>query len=326
MELSRIEIDRNGGPEVLKLLGCAMPQPGPGEVLLRQRAAGVNFIDTYHRSGLYPQPLPTGLGLEAVGEVVALGAGVRELAVGDRVAYAGGAPGAYATHRVMLADKLVPVPLQISDEVAAATLLRGMTAQYLLKQTFVVRKGMTVLIHAAAGGVGQIACQWAKALGATVIGTVGGLDKVGLAQPYCHHVLDYSEPGWAQQVRALTSGRGVPVVYDGVGARTFDESLDCLMPRGLMVSFGNASGAVPPFAPGLLAQKGSLYLTRPTLAAYTADRAALLACAEDYFHAVLRGDVTPMIGQRYPLAEAARAHEDLEARRTRFATVLLTET
>ncbi|WP_255988052.1 quinone oxidoreductase family protein [Chitinolyticbacter albus] len=318
----QIRITRHGTPDVLELVDSTLPEPGAGEVLLRHTAIGVNFIDTYHRSGLYPLALPAGLGQEAAGEVMAVGQGVAEFQPGDRVAYAGGAPGAYASHRIVPAARLVAVPAEIPDEVAAATLLRGMTAQYLLKRTFKVEPGMTVLIHAAAGGVGQIACQWARALGATVIGTVGSQAKAQLAAPWCDHVLDYSQPGWVEQVRAITEGRGVPVVYDGVGADTFAGSLDSLMPRGMMVSFGNASGAVPPFSPGVLASKGSLFLTRPTLGHYTATREELVDTAADYFTVVTRGEVIANIGQRYALADAAQAHRDLEARRTTGSTLL----
>ncbi|GLS02946.1 quinone oxidoreductase [Chitiniphilus shinanonensis] len=326
-----IRFAQTGGPDVLTLAETTLLDPGPGEVLIRQTAIGVNFIDTYHRSGLYPLPLPSGIGQEAAGVVEAVGAGVVEFAPGDRVAYAGGAQrasqggecGAYASHRLMQATGLVPVPGEIPDEVAAGTLLRGMTAQYLLKRTFPVTSGMTVLIHAAAGGVGQIACQWARCLGARVIGTVGSAAKAELARAWCDHVIDYTQPGWAAQVRELTQGRGVPVVYDGVGAATFEGSLDSLALRGMLVSFGNASGAVPPFSPGILSQKGSLYLTRPALGHYTATREELLDTAADYFTVVARGDVEANIGQTYALADAAQAHRDLEARKTTGSTLLV---
>lgn len=319
----QIRLARHGTPDVLELVDTTLAPPGPGEVLLRHTAIGVNFIDTYHRSGLYPLLLPSGLGQEAAGEVLAVGEGVVEFQPGDRVAYAGGTPGSYASHRVMPAARLVPVPAEVPDEIAAATLLRGMTAQYLLKRTFKVEPGMTVLIHAAAGGVGQIACQWARKLGASVIGTVGSSAKAQLAAPWCDHVLDYSQPGWVESVRLFTHGQGVPVVYDGVGADTFDGSLDCLALRGTMVSFGNASGAVPPFSPALLSSKGSLFLTRPTLGHYTATREELVDTAADYFTTVIRGDVVASVDQRYPLADAAQAHRDLEARRTTGSTLLL---
>ncbi|SMC29746.1 NADPH2:quinone reductase [Andreprevotia lacus DSM 23236] len=323
MRALSIRIQQHGDPSVLEVTESELPSPAVGEVLIRQSAAGVNFIDTYHRSGLYPIALPGGLGVEAAGVVEAIGAGVHEFKPGDRVAYAGGAPGAYASHRIMPAARVVPVPAPISEEVAAATLLRGMTAQYLLKRTFKVESGMTVLIHAAAGGVGQIACQWARALGARVIGTVGNADKAALAARWCDLVIDYSHEDVAAQVRAFTAGRGVPVVYDGVGAATFEASLDSLAPRGMLVSFGNASGPVPPFSPGILAQKGSLFLTRPTLGHYTLTRQELIDTAEDYFTAVSRGDVIAEVHQRYALADAAQAHRDLEARKTTGSTLLI---
>ncbi|AOY00843.1 quinone oxidoreductase [Jeongeupia sp. USM3] len=323
MDTQVIRIHRHGDPDVLQLETITLAAPGAGEVLVRQTAIGVNFIDTYHRSGLYPLPMPSGLGQEACGVVEAVGDGVKEFRKGDRVAYAGGAPGAYAQHRIVPAARLVPVPDTISDDIAAGTLLRGMTAQYLLKRTFPVKAGMTVLIHAAAGGVGQIACQWARALGATVIGTAGGVDKCARASHWCDHVIDYRVDDFAARVREITAGAGVPVVYDGVGKETFDGSLDSLAPRGMLVSFGNASGAVPPFSPNLLAQKGSLFLTRPSLGHYTATRDELLDTAEDYFTAVARGFVAAEIGQRFALSEAALAHRELEARRTTGSTLLL---
>ncbi|MBM3117643.1 quinone oxidoreductase family protein [Jeongeupia naejangsanensis] len=322
MDTQVIRIHRHGDPDVLQLETVTLGSPGAGEVLIRQTAIGVNFIDTYHRSGLYPLPMPSGLGQEACGVVEAVGDGVKEFRPGDRVAYAGGTPGAYAQHRIVPAAKLVPVPEAISDDIAAGTLLRGMTAQYLLKRTFPVKAGMTVLIHAAAGGVGQIACQWARALGATVIGTAGGAEKCALASRWCDHVIDYRVDDFAARVSEITGGAGVPVVYDGVGAVTFDGSLDSLSPRGMLVSFGNASGAVPPFSPNLLAQKGSLFLTRPTLGHYTATRDELLDTAEDYFTAVARGHVVADIGQRFALADVALAHRELEARRTTGSTLL----
>lgn len=322
--MQAIRFHSTGGPEVLCLETQDLPAPGRGEVLLRQRAIGVNFIDTYHRSGLYPLPLPSGIGAEGCGIVEAVGPGVGEFQPGDRVAYAGGALGGYAQCRVMPAERLVPVPDGVSDEIAGGALLRGMTAEYLLRRTFKVEPGMTVLIHAAAGGVGQIACQWAKALGASVIGTVGSPEKAVIAKACgCDHVIDYEHEDFVVRVREITEGRGVPVVYDGVGAATFDGSLDCLSPRGMMVSFGNASGAVPPFSPVILSQKGSLFLTRPTLAHYTATRSELLDSAAAFFEVVLQGKVRVEIGQRYPLSDAAQAHRDLESRRTTGATVLL---
>ncbi|WP_410499751.1 quinone oxidoreductase family protein [Chitinibacter sp. S2-10] len=319
----QIIIEQHGNPDAMSLRHVELPAPAMGEVRLRQLAIGVNFIDTYHRSGLYPLAMPSGLGMEACGIVEALGAGVRELKPGDRVAYAGGAVGAYTSHRIMPEQRLIKVPEQIPDDIAAATLLRGMTAQYLLKQTYAVQPGQTILVHAAAGGVGQILCQWAHSLGVKVIGTVGGEAKMALAQNWCDWVLDYSQADWVAQVREITAGHGVPVVYDGVGAVTFLPSLDCLSPRGMMVSFGNASGAVESFNLGLLASKGSLFVTRPTLGNYTSTREALLACANDYWDALLKGLVKPEIGQRYALSDVAQAHRDLAARKTTGATVLI---
>jgi NADPH2:quinone reductase len=323
MSAHQIIIEQHGSEDQLRWCETTIPTPGAGEVLLRQTAIGVNFIDTYHRSGLYPLSLPSSLGMEACGVVEALGAGVHELQIGDRVAYAGGAIGAYTTHRIMPEARLIKVPEHIPDDIAASTLLRGMTAQYLLKQTFAVQAGQTILVHAAAGGVGQILCQWAQSLGVKVIGTVGGAAKRQLALNWCDSVLDYNDSGWVAAVRELTQGQGVPVVYDGVGAVTFTPSLDCLAPRGLMVSFGNASGAVEAFNLGILASKGSLFVTRPTLGHYTSTRETLLACANDYFAALASGAVQPQIGQSYALADAAQAHRDLAARKTTGATVLM---
>ncbi|MGL4995542.1 MAG: quinone oxidoreductase family protein [Deefgea sp.] len=323
MQTKRIEIKQHGGVEEMVLVDRELPELGAGEVLLKHLAMGVNFIDTYHRSGLYPLTMPTGLGLEACGVIEALGHGIHDLQAGDRVAYAGGAVGAYSTHRIMPADKLVLVPKTIPDAVAAGTLLRGMTAQYLLKRTFPVQAGQTILFHAAAGGVGQIACQWAQALGVKVIGTVGSKEKAAQASAYCDHVINYHDPDWVAQVRGLTDGNGVPVVYDGVGEATFASSLDCLAVRGMLVSFGNASGAVSSFNLGLLAQKGSLFLTRPTLAHYTRNRAELVETAQDYFAALAKSWIVPQIGQTYALADVQQAHLDLAARRTTGSTVLL---
>ncbi|QLG89021.1 quinone oxidoreductase [Chitinibacter bivalviorum] len=323
MTAFHILIEQHGDEQQMQWRPTTLNEPGAGEVRLRQSAIGVNFIDTYHRSGLYPLTLPSSLGMEACGIVEAVGPEVSELKIGDRVAYAGGAVGAYTTHRIMPESKLVIVPDGIPDDLAAATLLRGMTAQYLLKQTFAVQAGQTILVHAAAGGVGQILCQWAQSLGVKVIGTVGSSKKQALAAQWCDWVLDYSSDDWVAAVRDLTQGLGVPVVYDGVGADTFLPSLDCLAPRGLMASFGNASGPVSSFNLGILAQKGSLYVTRPTLGHYTSTRAALLATAEDYFAALAAGLVKPDIGQRYALQDAAQAHRDLAARQTTGATVLM---
>lgn len=324
METRAVRIHATGGPEVLSWERVEVPEPGPGEVLLAQTAVGLNFIDTYHRSGLYPLPsLPAVIGSEGAGRVEAVGPGVEEVAAGDRVAYCM-APGAYAERRVVAAGRLVPLPAGIPDETAAAMMLKGLTAQYLLRSTFRVEPGMTVLVHAAAGGVGSILCQWARALGAAVIGTVGSGEKAERARALgCDHAIVYTEEDFVERVRERTGGRGVPVVYDGVGKATFDGSLACLAPRGMMVTYGNASGPVPPFDVLELSRRGSLYLTRPTLATYTAERADLLAAAHELFEVVESGQVRIDVGQRYPLAEASRAHRDLEARKTTGSTVLV---
>lgn len=318
-----IRFHANGGPEVLQLEQLDPGQPGPGEVLLRHTAIGVNFIDTYHRTGLYPLTLPSGLGSEAAGVVEAVGDGVDYLAVGDRVAYAGGAQGAYSQRRVMNAAPLVKLPDDISDDTAACVMLQGMTVEYLIRRTYAVQPGQTVLWHAAAGGVGQIAVQWLHALGVHVIGTVGSADKADIARRLgCRQVINYREEDVVARVMALTDGKGVPVVYDSVGKDTFDISLNCLMPRGMFVSFGNASGAVPPFAPLLLAQKGSLYFTRPKLGDYVATRAELEASAAALFERIRSGAVKVQPSARYALSDAARAHADLEARRTTGSIIL----
>ena len=320
-----IRIYENGGPEVLRWEEVEVGAPGPGEVRLRQTAVGLNFIDVYHRTGLYPLgDLPATPGLEAAGEVTAVGEDVDDLAVGDRVAYAGLPPGAYAEERLMPADRLVKLPAAIDDRQAAGMMLQGMTVQYLLRRTYRVQEGETILFHAAAGGVGLIACQWAKALGATVIGTVGSREKAELARAHgCDHPLLYREENWVARVREITDGAGVGVVYDSVGKDTFMQSLDCLRPMGMLVSFGQASGPVEAFDPGVLAAKGSLFLTRPTLMTYTADRADLLASAAELFEVVQAGQVRIEVKQTYPLQEAAAAHRDLEARKTTGSTVLL---
>lgn len=321
--MKAIRFEKTGGPEVLKLENIELPPPPPGFVRVRHSAIGVNFIDTYHRNGLYPVQLPSGLGLEAAGVVEAAGEGAR-FGPGERVAYASGPIGAYAEANNVPATRVVKIPAGVSDEVAAASLLKGMTAQYLLKQTYRVTAGETILVHAAAGGVGLILCQWAKALGARVIGTAGSPEKADLAKSRgCDEVILYRTEDVARRVKELTGGMGVPVVYDGVGKMTFVASLDSLRMRGLLVSFGNASGPVEPFSPLLLQQKGSLYLTRPTLFHYTASTEELDACAADFFEAVLSGKVRIEIGQRYALAEAARAHGELEARETVGAGILL---
>ncbi len=299
-------------------------EPGPGEALVRHTAIGLNFIDTYHRTGLYPVDLPCGLGIEAAGVVEAVGPGVTEVSVGDRVAYGGGPIGAYSQTRVMPAAHLVTLPGGIGDEQAAAMMIKGLTAQYLLRQTYRVEPGNTVLVHAAAGGVGLILCQWAAALGATVIGTVGSDAKAELARNHgCRHPIVYTREDFVEKVRALTGGVGVPVVYDSVGRATWEGSLDCLRRRGLMVTFGNASGPVPAFEPGLLALKGSLFVTRPTLFSYASTREELLAMSRELFDVVENGTVRIEVRQRFPLERAADAHRALEARETTGSTVLL---
>jgi NADPH:quinone reductase len=320
-----VQIHETGGPEVLCFEQVVVRAPGPGEALIRQSAIGVNFIDTYHRSGLYPLPrLPATIGVEAAGVVEALGPGVRGLAPGDRVAYASGAPGAYTEERIVAADRLVRLPDGISEELAAATLLKGMTVEYLVRRCRPVDKGQTVLWHAAAGGVGLIACQWLAALGVTVIGTVGSPEKAKLARDNgCAHTILYTEEDFVQRVRELTGGKGVPVVYDSVGKSTFEGSLDCLSPRGMLVGFGNASGKPEPFDMGILAQKGSLYLTRPTLFAYTATQKELSDSAGALFEMVARGAVKPLIAQKWPLSAAAEAHRTLESRATVGSSLLL---
>ncbi len=320
----RIVATKHGGPEVLSVIDDEPPAPKSGEVTLRHTAIGLNFIDTYHRSGLYPTKPPFTPGLEAAGVIEAVGPDVTDLEVGQRVAYGSGTPGAYAERRTMSAATLVPLPDTIADETAAAMMLKGMTAQYLLRQTYVVKPGDTIVLHAAAGGVGLIASQWAKHLGATVIGTVGSKAKVELAKAHgCDHVVLYREEDLPKRVKEITGGRGVPVVYDGIGKDTFLASLDCLAPRGLMVSFGNASGPVDAFNLGLLAQKGSLYVTRPTLMTYAATRPQLLECANDLFDVVAKGKVKIEIHQRFPLAEAEAAHRALEGSATTGSTLLI---
>jgi len=319
-----IILHKNGGPEVLTWEDVPAGKPGPGQVLLRQTAIGLNFIDVYHRTGLYPVSLPGSIGSEAAGVIEEVGEGVIDLTVGQRVAYAGGVPGAYVESRVMPADRLVPLPDGIDDKVAASIMLQGMTTEYLLERTFKVQKGDTILFHAAAGGVGSLAVQWAKSLGAIVIGTVSSAAKAKLAKAHgADHVIDYSHEDFVVRVREITDGQGVPVVYDSVGKDTFMKSLDCLSPLGFMVLFGASSGPVPDFNPGILAGKGSLYLTRPTLNTYNAKADDLRKSAKRLFDQVLSGAVKPSIGQTYPLSEAAQAHHDLEARKTTGSTVLV---
>ena len=316
---------KTGGPEVLRWETYDPGQPKTGEILLRHEAVGLNYIDVYHRTGLYPLPdLPGIPGMEGAGVVEFVGEGVSELKVGDRVAYAGLPPGAYTEARVIPADRLVKLPETISTRQAAAMMLQGMTARYLLHGCYKVKAGDHILIHAAAGGVGSIVCQWAKHIGATVIGTVGSPEKADLAQKHgCDHPIRYQDEDFVSRIREITQGKGVDVVYDSVGRSTFMQSLDCLRPMGMMVSFGQASGPVPPIDTGILAAKGSLFLTRPSLMAYTASREDLLAHAHDLFNVVEKGVVKIEIRQTYPLAEASRAHRDLEARKTTGSTLLI---
>ncbi|HEY5598685.1 MAG TPA: quinone oxidoreductase [Kiloniellales bacterium] len=320
-----IRIHAPGGPEALRWEEVPVGDPAPEEVRLRQTAVGLNYIDVYHRTGLYPlAKLPAVIGMEGAGVVEAVGAKVSELKPGDRVAYAAPPVGAYAQVRLMPADRLLKLPEAITDRQAAAMMMQGMTVQYLIRRTYPVKKGETVLFHAAAGGVGLIACQWLKHLGATIIGTVGSPEKAALAKAHgCTHTIDYRREDFVARVKELTSGEGVPVVYDSVGKDTFEGSLKCLRPMGLMVNFGNASGPVPPFELGRLAALGSLYITRPTLMTYAAKRADLLAIAKDLFDVVTSGAVKIEINQTYPLAETAQAHRDLEARKTTGSTILL---
>ena len=317
-----IRIHQTGGPDVLKWEGIEVGEPGPGQVRLRQEAAGLNFIDVYHRTGLYKQELPFTPGVEGAGVVDALGEGVDHLKKGDRVAYAGPL-GGYAEERLIDADRVVKLPDAISCEQAAGMMLQGMTAQMLLRSVFPVHEGDPILVHAAAGGVGLIMCQWAKALGATVIGTVGSEEKAELARAHgCDHPILYRKQDFVAEVNRITKGEKLPVVYDSVGRDTFMKSLDCLRIRGLMVSFGNASGPVEPFSPLLLSQKGSLYLTRPTLFHYVASRDQLERSAGELFDVVTSGKVKIEVQQRFPLEEAAEAHRQLEARKTTGSTIL----
>lgn len=320
-----IQLDHTGGPEVLHAADIPTPDPGPGELLVRHTAIGVNFIDTYHRSGLYPlAKLPSGIGSEAAGVVEAIGSGVHGFSLGERVAYATGPLGAYADLRVVPAERVVKLPPEIDDVTAAAMMLKGMTVEYLIRRTYAVQSGQTVLWQAAAGGVGLIACQWLRHLGVTVIGTVSSDEKARLAEAHgCAHTIVYTRENFPQRVRELTANRGVPVVYDSVGRTTFLGSLDCLSPRGTMVAFGNASGKPEPFDQMLLAQKGSLYLTRPTLHTYTASRQELLDSANALFEVVKSGAVRIEVQQRFALDQAADAHRALEARATTGSTVLL---
>ncbi|MFL6579574.1 MAG: quinone oxidoreductase family protein [Burkholderiales bacterium] len=319
-----IRFHRAGGPEVLQLDDIEVGDPADGQARVRNTAIGLNFIDTYHRSGLYPMPLPSGIGLEAAAVVEAVGKGVTHVKPGDRVGYAGGPPGAYSQARLIPADRLVKVPEGISDNEVAAMMLKGLTVWYLLRRTYRVEKGETVLFHAAAGGVGLIACQWLKALGVTVIGTVGSDDKARIAKAHgCDHTIVYTRENFVDRVKEITGGRKVPVVYDSVGKDTFMGSLDCLQPRGLLCIFGNGSGPVSAFDLNLLAAKGSLYVTRPSLMVYTARRQDLETGAKELFEVVKSGKVKIEINQTYKLQDAAQAHRDLEARKTTGSTVLL---
>ena len=324
MRVRAIRFHEKGGPEVLRLEELDIGEPGPGEARVRHAAIGVNFVDTYVRSGLYPATLPSGLGAEGAGTVEAVGPGVGHVRPGDRVAYAGGPLGAYSEARIMPADRLLRLPERIDERRAAAMMLKGLTVQYLIRRTHRVKPGETVLFHAAAGGVGLIACQWLKSLGATVIGTAGSEEKAALAKAHgADHVILYDRESVPERVKALTGGKGVPVVYDSVGRSTFAGSLDSLQPFGLLVSFGNASGPVPAVDLQILAQKGSLYVTRPTLNTYAARREDLEAMAAELFEVVGSGVVKVTADRTYPLASASQAHRDLESRRTTGSTILL---
>ena len=319
-----IRIHQVGGPEVMSWEEVSVGDPSPGEARVRHEAVGLNYIDVYHRTGLYPLPLPSGLGLEGAGVVEAVGEGVTEVRPGDRVAYAGGPLGAYSQVRCIPAHRLLKMPDSLDCKTGAAMMLQGLTSAYLLRRTYCVQPGDAVLIHAAAGGVGLIACQWAKALGATVIGTVSNEAKAALASAHgCDHIIYYSREDVAKRVREITGGEGVAVVYDGVGKDTFMGSLDSLRVRGMMVSFGNASGPVAPFDPILLSQKGSIFITRPTVAHYTAKRDELVALGAELFAVVTSGKVKIEVNQTYALSDAANAHRDLEARKTTGSTILL---
>lgn len=319
-----IRIHETGGTDVLRWEEVEVGDPGPGEARLRQTAVGLNFIDTYHRTGLYPMPFPAILGVEAAGVVEAIGENVTDVAIGDRVAYTEMPPGAYTQARIMPADRLVKLPDSMDDLTAGAAMLKGLTAQFLLRRTYPVQPGDTILVHAAAGGVGLIMCQWAKHLGATVIGTVSSEEKAELARTHgCDHPIIYTRDKFTEQVKEITSGGGLPVVYDSVGKDTFMDSLDCLRPLGMMVTYGNASGPPPDINPLLLAQKGSLFLTRPVLMTYNQERAALTTAAEDLFSVLDNGAVRVHVRQTYALKEAAQAQDDLVARKTTGSSVLV---
>jgi len=319
-----IRILKTGGPEVMEYVDVDLPAPGPGEALIRQMACGLNFIDVYFRTGLYAQPLPAGLGMEGAGVVEAVGAGVSHIQPGDRVAYAGRPCGAYAEARVLPADILVKLPDAIGFETAAAMMLQGLTVQYLFRRTFRLQGGETILFHAAAGGVGLIACQWARALGVTMIGTVGSDEKADLAKAHgCVHTINYNKENFVERVKEITGGQGVPVVYDSIGKDTFTGSLDCLSPLGMMVSYGSASGPVPPFSLNELASRGSLFITRPSIFSYTAKRDDLEMMAGELFGMVESGKIKIDVNQRYALKDVAQAHRDLESRKTTGSTILI---
>lgn len=319
-----IRMHEQGGPEVMKLEDVDLGKPEAGQVQIKHSAIGLNYIDTYHRSGLYPLPLPSGIGMEAAGTIEAVGDGVTDFAVGDRVAYAAPPPGSYAEARNLEATKVVKVPDSVSDKLAAAMMLQGMTVQYLIRQIYRVGPGDTILIHAAAGGVGLILCQWAKHLGATVIGTVSSDEKADLAKKNgCDHPIIYTRENFVERVIEITDGKKVPVVYDSIGKDTWPASLDCIAPTGMMVSFGQASGPIPPVDLGIFAAKGSLKFTRPTLMTYTANKDLLAASAKDLFDVVGTGAVKVSINQEYALADAVQAHIDLEGRKTTGSTILL---
>jgi NADPH:quinone reductase len=324
MMVKAIRFDKTGGPEVMKWVDVEVGEPGAGELRIRQTAVGLNYIDIYFRTGLYPLPLPGGLGMEAAGEVTAVGAGVTGFKAGDRVAYVARPPGAYTQERVLAAAQVVKVPDALTDEQAASVMLQGLTAQYLLRRTYPVKAGDTILIQAAAGGVGLLVCQWAKALGATVIGTVGSDEKAEIAKAHgCDHAIVYTRENFTKRVREITNGAGVPVVYDSIGKDTFTASLDCLAPLGMFVSFGNASGPLPPIDSSEFAGRGSLFFTRPTLFTYIAKRAEYESMSTELFDVLVSGKVKTSINQRYALADVGQAHADLEGRRTTGSTVLL---
>ena len=313
-----------GGPDVLKFEAMALPEPAAGEVLVRHTAIGLNYQDTYHRSGFYPLPMPSGIGTEAAGVVERVGPGVTDLWPGDRIVYAGGTPGAYATHRVVPAARVVKIPDAISDEVAAAVMLKGMTVEYLLNRCYAVKPGEPVLFYAAAGGVGMIAGQWGKHIGAMMIGVAGGAEKCRLAREHGYaEVIDRTREDIVERVKAITGGAGVPVVYDSVGKASFEASLKSLAPRGFFVSFGTTTGAPPPVEAGVLQKMGSLYFTRPTLVTYTATREDLVASSGAVFDMLKRGAIAVRIGARYPLADAVKAHTDLEGGRTVGSSILI---